>query len=67
MYIHSLSWACSATKTVTPLLKIDTLKLVYIPYFNFNLSYGVFFWGDWADSKREFLHPKENYYNNGRC
>jgi hypothetical protein len=39
--IPKLSSACFAMRTVTPLLKIDSLKLVYFAYFHSIMSYGV--------------------------
>jgi hypothetical protein len=39
-------------RTVTPLLKIDTLKLVYFDCFHSIMSYGVILWGNSTDSKR---------------
>jgi hypothetical protein len=45
------SLACFAMGTVTPLLKVDTLKLVYFPYFHSIISYGIIFWENSTDSK----------------
>jgi hypothetical protein len=53
--IPKLSSACLAMRTVTPLLKVDTLKLVYFAYFHSVMSYGVIFWGNSTDSKRVFI------------
>jgi hypothetical protein len=57
--IPKLSSACFAMRTVTPLLKVDTLKLVYFAYFHSVMSYGVIFWGNSADRKREFIIQKK--------
>jgi hypothetical protein len=46
-------------RTVTPLLKIDTLKLVYFAYFHSIMSYVVIFWGNSTDSKRVFIIQKK--------
>jgi hypothetical protein len=46
-------------KTVTPLLEVDTLKLVYFAYFHSVMSYGVIFWGNSTDSKRVFIIQKK--------
>jgi hypothetical protein len=40
--------------TVTPVLKTDTLKLVYFAYFHSIMSYGVIFWENSTNSKRVF-------------
>jgi hypothetical protein len=53
--IPELSSAYFAMRTVTPLLKIDTLKLVYFAYFHSIMSYRVIFWGNSTDSKRIFI------------
>jgi hypothetical protein len=42
-------------RTVTPLMKVDVLKLVYFAYFHSVMSYGVIFWGNSTDSKRAFI------------
>jgi hypothetical protein len=41
--IPKLSLACFAMRTVTSLLKVDTLKLVYFAYLHSVMSYGVIF------------------------
>jgi hypothetical protein len=46
-------------RTVSPLLKIDTLKLVYFAYFHSIISYGVIVWGNSADSKIVFNIQKK--------
>jgi hypothetical protein len=46
-------------RTVTPLLKVDTLKLVFFAYFHSTISYGVIFWGNSTDSKRVFIIQKK--------
>jgi hypothetical protein len=48
--IPKLSSASFAMRTVTPLLKVDTLKLVYFAYFHSIMSCGVIFWGNSTDS-----------------
>jgi hypothetical protein len=57
-YINpELSSACFDMKTVTPLLKVDTLKLVYFisnPSSRMDLSSG-----NSTDSKKSIYHPKE--------
>jgi hypothetical protein len=44
---HYTAWV-----TTAPLLKADTLKLVYFAYFHSVMSYGIIFWGNSTDSKR---------------
>jgi hypothetical protein len=46
-------------RTVTPLLKMDTLKLIYIAYFHSIMSYGVYFWENSSDSKIVFNIQKK--------
>jgi hypothetical protein len=46
-------------RTVTPLLKVDTLKLVYFAHFHSIMSYEVIFWGNSTDSKRVFIIQKK--------
>jgi hypothetical protein len=41
--IPKLSLACFSMRTVTPLMKIYTLKLVYFAYFRSIISYGITF------------------------
>jgi hypothetical protein len=56
LQFHNLKWkrhteysipkqssACFAMVTVTPILKIDSLKLAYFAYFHSIMSYGVIF------------------------
>jgi hypothetical protein len=57
--IPKLSSACFAMRTVTLLLKIDTLKLVNFAHFHSITSYGVIFWGNSKDSKRVFNIQKK--------
>jgi hypothetical protein len=57
--ISKLSSACFSMRTVTPLLKVDTLKLVYFAYFHSIISYGIIFWGNLTDSKRVFIIQKK--------
>jgi hypothetical protein len=53
--IPKLSSAYFAMRTVTPQLKVDTLKLVYFAYFHSIMSYGIIFRGNSTDSKRVFI------------
>jgi hypothetical protein len=57
--VPRLSSACFAMRTVTPFMKIDTLKLVYFAYFYSIRSYGVFLWGNSTDSKIVFNIQKK--------
>jgi hypothetical protein len=50
--IPRLSSVCFAMRTVMPLLKVGTLKLVYFAYFHFIVSYRVIFWRSSTDSER---------------
>jgi hypothetical protein len=52
--IPKLSSAFSAMRTVTSLMKTETLKLVYFAYFHSIMSYGITFWGNLTDSKKVF-------------
>jgi hypothetical protein len=51
--------ACFVMRTVTPLLKVDTLKSVYFAYFHSFMSHGVIFWRNSTDSKRVFIIQKK--------
>jgi hypothetical protein len=53
-----LSSACFAMRTVTSLVKTETLKLVYFAYFHSIMSYGIIFWGNSTDSKKVFYIQK---------
>jgi hypothetical protein len=57
--IPKLSSACLVMKTVTSLMKIDTLKLVYFAYFHSMMSCGTIFWENSTDSERIFAIQKE--------
>jgi hypothetical protein len=57
--IPKLSSACFSMRTVTPLLKVDTLKLVCFACFHSVMSYGVICWGNSTDSKRVFIIQKK--------
>jgi hypothetical protein len=46
-------------RTVTPLLKVDTLKFVYFAYFHSIMSYGIVFWGNSTDGKKVFIIQKK--------
>jgi hypothetical protein len=46
-------------RTVTPQIKVDTLKLVYFAYFHSVMSHGVIFWGNSTDSNRVFIIHKK--------
>jgi hypothetical protein len=45
-------------QSLTPLLKTDTLKLVYSPYFHSIMPYGVIFWEVQQTAKKEYLTAK---------
>jgi hypothetical protein len=53
-----LSSACFAMRTVTSLMKTETLKLVYFPYFHSIMSYGIILGGNSTDSKKVFYIQK---------
>jgi hypothetical protein len=57
--IPKLSSACLAMRTVAPLLKVDTLNLVYFAHLHSVMSYGVIFWGNSTDSKRVYIIQKK--------
>jgi hypothetical protein len=56
--IPILSSACFAMRTVTSIMKIETLKLVYFAYFHSIMSYGIIFWGNSTDRKKVFYIQK---------
>jgi hypothetical protein len=56
-FFPKLISACFPMRTVTPLLKVDTLKLIYFAYFHSIMSKTVNFWGNSTDSK-EYLSSK---------
>jgi hypothetical protein len=41
-------------RTITSLMKTETLKLVYFAYFHSIMSYVIIFWGNSTDSKKVF-------------
>jgi hypothetical protein len=57
--IPKLSSACFAMRTITSLMKTETLKLVYFAYFHSFMSYGILFWGNSTDSKKVFYIQKK--------
>jgi hypothetical protein len=50
--VHKLSSSHFAMGTVTSLMKIETLKLVYFPYVHSITSYGLIFWENSTDCKK---------------
>jgi hypothetical protein len=48
-----------AMRTATPLLNVDTLKLVYFAYLNSIMSCGVILWVNSADSRRVLVIQKK--------
>jgi hypothetical protein len=59
-YIYpKLSSGCFAIRAVIPLLKVDTVKLVYFAYFHSIMSYGVL--GKFNRQQKRNYHPKENH------
>jgi hypothetical protein len=43
-----------AMRTITSLMKTETLKLVYFAYFHSIMSYDIIFWGNATDGKKVF-------------
>jgi hypothetical protein len=63
--IPKLSSACFAMRTITSLMKTETLKLVYFAYFHSIMSYGIIFWEiRWTAKK--YCTSKRKSYKNGR-
>jgi hypothetical protein len=58
--IPKQSSACFAMRTITPLMKTETLKLVYFAHFHSIVSYGIIFWGT-RQTGKSILYPKENH------
>jgi hypothetical protein len=56
--IPKLSSAHFAMRTVTSVMKTETLKLVYFAYFHSIMSYGIIFWHNSTDSKKVFYIQK---------
>jgi hypothetical protein len=46
-------------RTIVPLMRIDTLKLVYYAYFHSVLSYGIIFWGNATNNNKIFIIQKK--------
>jgi hypothetical protein len=46
-------------RTVTSLMKTETLKLVYFAFFHSLISHGIIFWGNSTDSKKLFYIQKK--------
>jgi hypothetical protein len=46
-------------RTITTLMKTETLKLVYFAYFHSIMSYGIIFWRNSTDSKKVFYIQKK--------
>jgi hypothetical protein len=59
--IPKLSSAYFAMRTVTPLLEVDTLKLVYFVYFHSIMPYGVIIMEKFNRQQKSIYHPKENH------
>jgi hypothetical protein len=57
--IPQLSSACFVMWTVTSLMKMKTLKLVYFAYFHSTMSHRIIFWGNSTDSKKVFYMQKK--------
>jgi hypothetical protein len=57
--IPKLSSACFTMRTNVPLMRVDTLKLVYYAYFHSVLSYELIFWGNSTDSNKIFIIQKK--------
>jgi len=55
--IPKLSSECIAMSGVTPLTRTDTLKLLYIEYFQV-VSYGITFGGKFNREKNSIPHPQ---------
>jgi hypothetical protein len=57
--IPKLSSVCSAMRTATTIMKLETLKLFYFVYFHSIMSYGIIFWGNSTGSKKVFYIQKK--------
>jgi hypothetical protein len=57
--IPKLSSACFAIRTVTSLIKTETVKLANFAYFHSIMSYGITFWGNSTDNNKVFYTQKK--------
>jgi hypothetical protein len=64
--IPKLSSARFGMRTVTSLMKTETLKLVYF-YFHSIMLHMNHFWEKFNEQQRSIMHPKETHQNNCRC
>ena len=54
-----LSSACYSIRSVKPYVTINTLKMIYYPYFHSVMTYGLLFWGNSPDSIQNFRLQKK--------
>ena len=57
--VSKLSSACYAVRALTPLLSINTLKMLYLSYAHSIISYGIIFWGASTNSIKIFRFQKK--------
>jgi len=53
-----LSSACYSIRSVKPYVTINTLKMIYYPYFHSVMTYGLLFWGNSPDTIKIFRLQK---------
>jgi hypothetical protein len=58
--VPKLSSTCFAMRTITSLMKTETLKFVYFAYFHSIVSHEIIFWGNSTDSKKYFTSKRRS-------
>ena len=54
-----LSTASYAVRTLTPLLSLNALEMLYFSYAHSIISYGIIFWGASTNTIKIFRRPKK--------
>ena len=57
-FLRKLVSACFVMGWLYYMLNIDSLKLVYFPYFHTVVKYGKIFWGNQHNLNKVFISPK---------
>jgi hypothetical protein len=58
LMLPKLGNACFAIRNMKSCSNIETLRMIYIAYFNSIMKYGIIFWGNSAEAKKVFLLQK---------
>jgi hypothetical protein len=53
--VPELTSACYAIRSMQHTSNIDILKSIYFAYFHSSIKYGIIFWGNSSDSKKEIV------------